>query len=58
MPDKTTPSAVKVRILTTCALGQANAVIEMPTDEAAAAVIAGLADATPEAVAYAETLTA
>jgi hypothetical protein len=50
--------AVKVRIL--CAQGgwKPDDVAELPADEAAAAVAAGWADDHPEAVAFAESLTA
>ncbi len=56
MPNEIISGLVKVRVLTTCSLGQANEVIELSAEEAKAAVGAGLADDNPDAVAYAETL--
>lgn len=52
--DKT--SAVKVRVLTVCEHGQVNEVVTLDPGIAADAIAAGLVDASPEAVAYAETI--
>ena len=45
---------VKVRILTACALGECNDVVEI--DAADVKALAGTVDADPKAVAYAESL--
>jgi hypothetical protein len=47
---------IKARVLTACALGQPNDVVEIDVSEAKALV--DLVDTDPKAVAYAETLTA
>lgn len=47
---------VRVRVLTDCHVGAANAVIELPAEEADQACALGLADADPAAVEYAESI--
>lgn len=47
---------VRVRVLADCHFGAANAVIELPAEEADQACALGLADADPAAVEYAESL--
>lgn len=47
-------NTVRVRVLIDCAHGQCNDVIEMDADMAES--LNGIVDATPEAVAYAESL--
>ena len=55
---KPTPEGqTKARVLTACVHGQANDVVLLSTDDAAQAQADGLVDTTPEAVAYAESLT-
>jgi len=57
MSRKTQKETAKVRILVDCHLGKCNHVAEMSGEAAAIAVSEGLADDSPAAVAYAESLT-
>lgn len=47
---------VKVRVLTECVYGKADDVVELTESEATQATADGIADAHPDAVAYAESL--
>lgn len=49
---------VKVRVLTQCIYGPANAVASLLPEEVESAQNSGLIDSDPDAVAYAESLTA
>jgi hypothetical protein len=60
MPKKTAaPKAGKTeaRVLVACAWGQVNDVVPVSTEDAAAGLAAGELDPSPEAVAYAKSLT-
>jgi hypothetical protein len=50
------PDTMPVRVLTQCTYGLANDVVTLPVVEALQAQLDGVADANPEAVAYALTL--
>lgn len=58
MAEKSNAAARKVRVISENGAHPINAVVTLPTAEAAAAVAAGWADDTAEAVAYAETIEA
>lgn len=49
---------IKVRVLTQCTYGVANDVVVLSEADAKQGAIDGVVDATPEAVAYAESLVA
>lgn len=53
---ESTPVLVKVRVLTQCAYGNPDDVVELPEADAKQATADGIADANPDAVAYAESL--
>lgn len=56
MATKKPTTATKVRVLVKGAYGTTNEVVEIAADDLAAALASGEVDATPEAVAYAESL--
>ena len=58
MATKKQTGATKVRVLVEGAFGKPDDVIELEGEELAQALASGQADATPEAVAYAESLNA
>ena len=50
-------TTVKARVLTNCAYGRCNEVVELTEAEAAQGTAVGFIDCHPDAVAYAESLT-